>query len=253
MLPQIAPFWSRRLIGLLPFSTASFVCKQQRYAPQRAFSAPATRQPETLSPAMQSKMSHERNQSALYYAMSVIIGTIALAYGSVPMYKMICQQTGWNGQPIQTLRTEKDPASRLKPVTSSRRLRITFNGSVSDVLPWKFTPQQREVRVLPGETALAFYTATNKGPNDIIGVATYSVTPAQVSPYFSKIQCFCFEEQRLSAGESVDMPVFFFIDPDFVNDPAMRSIDTITLSYTFFKARYDSNGVLKPEPGMATP
>lgn len=81
---------------------------------------------------------------------------------------------------------------------------------------------------------MAFYTATNKGPEDIIGVATYSVTPAQVSPYFSKIQCFCFEEQRLSAGESVDMPVFFFIDPDFVNDPAMRNIETITLSYTFF-------------------
>lgn len=119
-------------------------------------------------------------------------------------------------------------------MTSSRRLRITFNGSVSDVLPWKFTPQQREVRVLPGETALAFYTATNKSDEDIIGVATYSVTPGQVAPYFSKIQCFCFEEQRLNAGETVDMPVFFFIDPDFVNDPAMKKIDTIILSYTFF-------------------
>ena len=95
-------------------------------------------------------------------------------------------------------------------------------------------PQQREVRVLPGETALAFYTATNKSSEDIIGVATYSVTPAQVAPYFSKIQCFCFEEQRLNAGETVDMPVFFFIDPDFVNDPTMTKIDTITLSYTFF-------------------
>lgn len=101
-------------------------------------------------------------------------------------------------------------------------------------MPWKFTPQQREVRVLPGETALAFYTATNKSAEDIIGVATYSVTPAQVAPYFSKIQCFCFEEQRLNAEETVDMPVFFFIDPDFVNDPTMTKIDTITLSYTFF-------------------
>lgn len=144
---------------------------------------------------------------------------------------------------------------------------------MSDVLPWKFTPQQREVRVLPGETALAFYTATNKGPADIIGVATYSVTPAQVAPYFSKIQCFCFEEQKLNAGESVDMPVFFFIDPDFVKDPNMKGIDTITLSYTFFskwpclcnslhtivggnslieagtEARYDDNGVLRAAPG----
>lgn len=146
----------------------------------------------------------------------------------------ICQQTGWNGQPVSTHLTNTDTGSRVTPVTDSRRLRITFNASVSDVLPWKFTPQQREVRVLPGETALAFYTASNKGDQDIIGVATYSVTPAQVSPYFSKIQCFCFEEQRLNAGETVDMPVFFFIDPDFAKDPAMRGIDTITLSYTFF-------------------
>ncbi|KAL8953891.1 MAG: hypothetical protein Q9222_000265 [Ikaeria aurantiellina] len=133
-------------------------------------------------------------------------------------------------------------------------------------MPWKFTPQQREVRVLPGETALAFYTATNKSDEDIIGVATYSVTPAQVAPYFSKIQCFCFEEQRLNAGETVDMPVFFFIDPDFVNDPTMTKIDTVTLSYTFFstfdglsvygaqklihpvEARYDRNGNLTPMP-----
>ncbi|QSS61269.1 mitochondrial cytochrome c oxidase assembly factor [Histoplasma capsulatum] len=253
MVPRIASIWSRRLLGPEPLSIYSFACRQQRHVSRRPFSTPSARQQQIPSPSLQSKMSYSKNQSSLYYTISLIIGTVALAYGSVPMYKMICQQTGWNGQPVQTHRTEENPASRLKPVTSSRRLRITFNGSVSDVLPWKFTPQQREVRVLPGETALAFYTATNKGPEDIIGVATYSVTPAQVSPYFSKIQCFCFEEQRLSAGESVDMPVFFFIDPDFVNDPAMRNIETITLSYTFFKARYDSNGVLKPITGMAIP
>ncbi|KAG0634445.1 cytochrome c oxidase assembly protein CtaG/Cox11, domain-containing protein [Tuber brumale] len=118
--------------------------------------------------------------------------------------------------------------------------------SVSDVLEWKFTPQQREVRVLPGETALAFYKAKNCSKEDIIGVATYSVTPGQVAQYFSKIQCFCFEEQKLSAGEEVDMPVFFFIDPDFLDDPQMRGIDTVTLSYTFFKAKYDSKGNLRP-------
>lgn len=141
---------------------------------------------------------------------------------------------------------------RLKPVEDHRRLRITFHGAVSDVLDWKFTPQQREVRVLPGETALAFFTATNKSDKDIIGIATYSVTPGQVAPYFSKIQCFCFEEQRLNAGETVDMPVFFFIDPEFAKDPTMAKIDTITLSYTFFKARYDDNGVLTTLPlGMA--
>ncbi len=120
------------------------------------------------------------------------------------------------------------------PVTSANRIRVTFNASVSDELPWKFVPQQREVRVLPGETALAFYKAENRGDKDIIGVATYSVTPAQCAPYFSKIQCFCFEEQRLNAGETVDMPVFFYLDPDLLNDLNMKGVETVTLNYTFF-------------------
>lgn len=155
--------------------------------------------------------------------------------------QQICQTTGWGGQPIRapghgpsSSDADFDPASRLVPVTDARRIRVTFNASVSDVLPWKFVPQQREVRVLPGETALAFYTATNRSDSDIIGVATYSVTPAQVAPYFSKIQCFCFEEQRLNAGETVDMPVFFYLDPDMLNDLNMRGINEVTLSYTFF-------------------
>jgi hypothetical protein len=90
------------------------------------------------------------------------------------------------------------------------------------------------VHVLPGETALAFYTATNKSETDIIGVATYSVTPAQMAPYFSKIQCFCFDEQRLNAGETVDMPVFFYLDPDLLRDINLKGVETVTLSYTFF-------------------
>lgn len=152
----------------------------------------------------------------------------------------ICQTTGWGGQPVRApthggaVDPDADLASRLKPVTDAKRIRVTFNASVSDVLPWKFVPQQREVRVLPGETALAFYTATNKSDQDIIGVATYSVTPAQVAPYFSKIQCFCFEEQRLNAGETVDMPVFFYLDPDLLTDLNMRGVETVTLNYTFF-------------------
>lgn len=191
----------------------------------------------------------KRNENTIYYTLSIILGTVALSYGSVPLYKTICQQTGWGGQPIQSSvhtspSEEEDIAAKLTPVTSSRRLRITFQGSTSDVLPWKFTPQQREVRVLPGETALAFYTATNKSDEDVIGVATYSVTPGQVAPYFSKIQCFCFEEQRLNKGETVDMPVFFYIDPEFLKDPAMKGIDTITLNYTFF-SKFDGYFLLR--------
>ncbi|KAJ1962024.1 Cytochrome c oxidase assembly protein cox11, mitochondrial, partial [Dimargaris xerosporica] len=125
----------------------------------------------------------------------------------------------------------------LKPKDSARKLRITFSASTSDTLNWRFVPQQREVRLVPGETALAFYTAKNLGDQDIIGVATYNVTPLKAGVYFNKLQCFCFEEQKLAPGEEVDMPVFFFIDPEFVDDPVMRDVDTITLSYTFFKAK----------------
>ncbi|KAI1447420.1 amine oxidase [Annulohypoxylon stygium] len=195
-----------------------------------------------------------KNRTTMYYTLSVILGTVAFSYGSVPMYKMICQTTGWGGQPIRapdhggSSDGTFDPASRVIPVTDARRIRVTFSASVSDILPWKFVPQQREVRVLPGETALAFYTATNRSDSDIIGVATYSVTPAQVAPYFSKIQCFCFEEQRLNAGETVDMPVFFYLDPDLLNDLNMRGINEVTLSYTFFKAKYDNNGNFKAFP-----
>jgi cytochrome c oxidase assembly protein Cox11 len=194
-----------------------------------------------------------RNRTTMFYTLSVILGTVAFSYGSVPMYKMICQTTGWGGQPVRApghggSGTEDDLASRLRPVEGAKRIKVTFNASVSDVLPWKFVPQQREVRVLPGETALAFYTATNKSDQDIIGVATYSVTPGQVAPYFSKIQCFCFEEQRLNAGETVDMPVFFYLDPDMLNDINMKGIETVTLSYTFFKAKYDNNGNFKAIP-----
>ena len=163
---------------------------------------------------------------------SLGITTLTLSYASVPLYRAICQRTGYGGTPI-TDQTRFTP-EKLTPVGKAKRIRVTFSSSVSDVLEWKFTPQQREVRVLPGETALAFYTATNMSKDDIIGIATYSVTPGQVAPYFSKIQCFCFEEQKLNAGETVDMPVFFFIDPEFYEDPQMKGIDTVTLSYTFF-------------------
>ncbi|KAJ5785010.1 Cytochrome c oxidase assembly protein CtaG/Cox11 [Penicillium pulvis] len=249
MFSRLMPSWGPRTItGAIPkrsiCSRKGMFEAEKRYFSRNSF---LHAKHHASSAPFNTPQSQQRNTSTMYYTISMILGTVALAYGSVPLYKMICQQTGWGGQPITTHRGGgEDTASRVTPVTDSRRLRITFNGSVSDVLPWKFTPQQREVRVLPGETALAFYTATNKGPNDIIGVATYSVTPGQVAPYFSKIQCFCFEEQKLNAGESVDMPVFFFIDPDFATDPTMKGIDTITLSYTFFKAKYDDNGVLKP-------
>lgn len=183
-------------------------------------------------------------QSLAFYSTSVIIGFLALAYAAVPLYRAICQRTGFGGQPITD--ASRFTPDKLIPVDRKKRIRITFSSEVSSIMPWKFKPQQREVQVLPGETALAFYKAQNTSDRDIIGMATYSVVPERAAPYFSKIQCFCFEEQMLRAGEEVDMPVFFFIDPDFASDPACANINDIVLHYTFFKAQYDDNGVLTP-------
>ena len=143
---------------------------------------------------------------------------------------------------------------RLVPVTGAKRIKVHFNADTSDALPWTFTPQQKHIYVLPGETALAFYTAKNKSDKDIVGIATYNVTPdkvfsiyitfsagnmthiPQIAPYFAKVECFCFEEQKLLAGEEVDLPLFFFIDKDYAEDRSMANLDDIVLSYTFFRS-----------------
>ena len=127
----------------------------------------------------------------------------------------------------------------------SRPLRILFNADTAATMQWNFRPQQREVRVYPGETALAFYTAKNPTDEPIDGISTYNVVPFAAGPYFNKIQCFCFEEQRLNPHEEVDMPVFFYIDPDIVDDPNLEHVDTITLSYTFFQSK---PGLELPQP-----
>ncbi|ODQ80717.1 hypothetical protein BABINDRAFT_160943 [Babjeviella inositovora NRRL Y-12698] len=199
----------------------------------------------TLYREYREEKTRKRNLTIGLYFSSIAVVTLALGYASVPLYRLICQRTGWGGTPI-TDQTKFTP-DKFVPVDLDHKIRISFTTQTSGILPWKFTPQQREVYLTPGETALAFYKAKNYSDKDIIGMATYSVTPDHVAPYFNKIQCFCFEEQRLLAGEEVDMPVFFFIDPEFASDPAMRNIDDVVLHYTFFKARYDDDGELTPE------
>lgn len=183
-----------------------------------------------------------KQRSIALYFSSVAIVFLGLAYAAVPLYRAICARTGFGGIPITDRRKFTD--DKLIPIETEKRIKVAFTSEVSQILPWKFTPQQREVYVLPGETALAFYKAKNNSDKDIIGMATYSITPGEAAQYFNKIQCFCFEEQKLAAGEEIDMPVFFFIDPDFATDPAMRNIDDIILHYTFFRAHYGDGSAI---------
>ncbi|XP_066444117.1 cytochrome c oxidase assembly protein COX11, mitochondrial [Eleutherodactylus coqui] len=133
----------------------------------------------------------------------------------------------------------------MKPV-KDRVIRIEFNADVHASLQWNFRPQQSEIYLVPGETALAFYKAKNPTDKPVIGISTYNVIPYEAGQYFNKIQCFCFEEQRLNPHEEVDMPVFFFIDPEFAEDPRMMTVEHIMLSYTFFEAK---DGDKLPLPG----
>jgi cytochrome c oxidase assembly protein subunit 11 len=151
---------------------------------------------------------------------------LGLAFAAVPLYQMFCQATGYAGT---TQRATKASATVLE-----RTVTVRFDATVGPNLPWTFEPAQRETTVKFGETSLAFYRATNNSSKPVVGTASFNVTPDQVGVYFNKLECFCFTEQRLEPGETIDMPVSFFVDPAMVQDKDAAHIGQITLSYTFF-------------------
>ncbi|KAJ0245259.1 Cytochrome c oxidase assembly protein COX11 [Hirschfeldia incana] len=177
-----------------------------------------------------------KSKKMLYYLTAVVFGMVGLTYAAVPLYRTFCQATGYGGT-VQRKETVEEKIARHSEsgTVTEREIVVQFNADVSDGMQWKFTPSQREVRVKPGESVLAFYTAENKSSSPITGVSTYNVTPMKAGVYFNKIQCFCYEEQRLLPGEPIDLPVFFYIDPEFETDPRMDGINNLILSYTFFK------------------
>ncbi|KAB0351926.1 hypothetical protein FD754_016783, partial [Muntiacus muntjak] len=149
---------------------------------------------------------------------------------AVPLYWLYCQ-TGLGGSAVAGHAT--DQIENMVP-GKDRIIKVTFNADVHASLQWNFRPQQIEICVVPGETALAFHKTKNPTDKPVMGISTYSVVPFEAGQYFNKIQCFCFEEQRLNPQEEVNMPVFFYIDPEFAEDSRMVNVDLITLSYTFF-------------------
>lgn len=189
------------------------------------------------------------NTKLLYYTTTVVVFTFGLTYAAVPLYKVFCSMTGFGGT---TQVADEKKARTISPVEGGKIIKVYFTSNVHDEMPWKFRPTQKEVRVVPGETALAFYTVKNTADHAITGIATYNVHPPKAGLYFNKIQCFCFEEQRLDGGEEIDMPVFFFIDPDFAEDPAMEAVNHITLSYTFFKTGEEEKRPAKVETVATT-
>lgn len=161
-----------------------------------------------------------------------VAGMVGLSFASVPLYQLFCQVTGYGG----TLNTENVAAPSS---TSEKTIKVRFDSNISPKLAWRFAPLQREVTVKLGEQTLAFYEAENIGASPLTGQAIFNVTPFKAAPYFSKIECFCFTEQTLTAGQVVPMPVQFYVDPEIYEDPATKDIGTITLSYTFYPLEED--------------
>jgi cytochrome c oxidase assembly protein subunit 11 len=171
----------------------------------------------------------KRRHSILALSLvGLVAGMVGLSFASVPLYRVFCQVTGYGGVPQ---RAEKAPGEVL-----DRTVTIRFDGNVDRSLPWTFAPVQQTMDVKIGETALAFFKASNNSSVPVSGRAIFNVSPELAGRYFTKIECFCFKQQTLAAGQTVDMPVTFFVDPKFVDDEDTKDISEITLSYTFYRS-----------------
>lgn len=176
-----------------------------------------------------------RRHALVAISLTAVVAAMAgLSFAAVPLYRLFCQVTGYGGT------TQEVKAAPGK--VGDRVIAIEFNADVSPALPWRFRPVQRRVSPAVGERALVYYRAENLSDKALTGTATFNVTPHKAGVYFDKIECFCFTEQHLGAGESADLPVSFFIDPKIVGDPNLDDVNTITLSYTFFPVRGATGG-----------
>lgn len=171
----------------------------------------------------------------------LVAGMIGLSFASVPLYRMFCQATGYDGTP-------KTQGVIRPTALVDERVTVRFDTNVNSSLPWRFRPEKRQVRLRLGEETLVHFSAANLSDQPVTGTATFNVVPEKAASYFSKLECFCFSEQTLAPGQEVAMPVVFFVDPALAEDANARDVSTITLSYTFFRATSDG----QPQGDVAT-
>lgn len=171
----------------------------------------------------------DRNRRTGQLVLGVVLCMIAVSFASVPLYRLFCQATGLGGRAEQS-------AVLSSGETIARTVTITFNTDVDARLPWVFRPNDRDVTLHIGADGFTSFTAMNESRAPVTGTAVFNVIPEKAGKYFYKTQCFCFGEQRLNPGETVNMPVLFYIDPKFADDPNMDDVQSLTLSYTFYRA-----------------
>ena len=174
-----------------------------------------------------------RNLRTGLLAGGLAMSMVGVSFAAVPMYELFCEVTGFGGTPMRA-----DSA----PGAVTGEVGVRFDANIDPALPWKFSPVERTVRIAPGARTQVAYRATNLTARSTTGTAVFNITPVLASKYFSKIECFCFTEQTLKPGESVDMPVVFFVDPKIREDEATSHIDEITLSYTFYPVESPGTG-----------
>jgi cytochrome c oxidase assembly protein subunit 11 len=173
--------------------------------------------------------------------VAVMVGA---AYAAVPFYDWFCRATGFNGT---TQVATAGPSGMI-----DRKVTVRFDANVGPGLPWRFAPEQNSIEVKLGEVVTVYYRAINETARPITASAAYNVAPLNAGAYFQKINCFCFTDQSLKAGEKRDMPVVFYVDPSMVTDPDGREINSITLSYTFYAQREPSRPLADSSvPGQA--
>lgn len=169
------------------------------------------------------------NGSILVLCLVFVCGMVGMAYASVPLYRLFCQVTGYNGT---TQRVEQ-----YSDVILDKTMKVTFDSNTSNGLNWDFRPVNKKVEPRIGETIQVTFKATNRSPVATTGTAVFNVTPMEAGAYFNKVQCFCFTETTLQPGETLEMPVVFFIDPEIVKARETKNIHTLTLSYTFYPSK----------------
>jgi cytochrome c oxidase assembly protein subunit 11 len=185
-----------------------------------------------------------RRDLAVAAACGVFVATmVGAAYAAVPFYNWFCRATGFQGT---TQVASSAPANVLE-----RKITIRFDANVTGNLPWRFAPDQTSIEARIGEVVTVGYTVVNDSARETVGEASYNVTPPTVGAYFSKINCFCFTEQRLKPGEKRDMTVVFFVDPELVKDPDQNDLNSITLSYTMYAVRQGEPPRVEVAPTLA--
>lgn len=178
-----------------------------------------------MSSTVPSDPARRRNRKVALICAAGFFGMVGAAYASVPLYKAFCQLTGFDGT------TRK--AEKASDVVLDRAVTIRFDANVRD-LPWTFETKQTTQEARIGETKVAFFKVTNNSDKPIVGRAVFNVVPEQAGPYFQKLDCFCFSDQTVGPGQTIDMPVLYFIDPKFASDFETKGKQEVTLSYTFF-------------------